>query len=277
MTGIRLGAMFLLVLFPVFGIVGSEQSEDAMDARAVLRVATSLYRQADQFAASGESEAASEALRGAVLRYEQVGSSNGWSNGLLAYNAANAYLRLGDLGHAVLMYRRAEDLMPGNKNIRQGLLYARQQRIDEIKDPVSVDVARILIFWHYVLPTRIRASIFMTLWTIWWTGVLLNMLVIKGFNQRWLRPASVAFVLLGTALAVSLAAESIETSRPPGVIIADSLVARQGDGHSYEPSFSSGLHSGTEFLVLEDRGDWWHIRLADGRETWIVAGAGELI
>ena len=62
-----------------------------------------------------------------------------------------------------------------------------------------------------------------------------------------------------------------------GVIIADSLVARQGDGHSYEPSFSSGLHSGTEFLVLEDRGDWWHIRLADGRETWIVAGAGELI
>ena len=103
------------------------------------------------------------------------------------------------------------------------------------------------------------------------------MLVAGVRRQRWLRPAGAACVLLAFASAGSLAAELVQASTPRGVITAASVVARQGDGHSYEPSFGSALHGGTEFRLLEDRGEWWHIRLADGRETWIVAGAGELI
>ena len=277
MTRVRRAAPLLLALAVAAGAVAQEPAGDAMDAVALLREAADLYRQADQLDTAGQSAAAAEALRGALLRYERVGSETGWSNGRLAYNAANTHLRLGDVGRAVLLYRRAAELMPGDRNVRQGLAYARRLRADRIDEPVSAGLLRVVLFWHYLLPTRTRAIAFVALWCAVWAGVLLRMLAPVVRRQRWLRPAGAACVLLAAAVAGSLAAELIEASTPPGVITAASVVARQGDGHSYEPSFASALHGGTEFRLLEDRGEWWHIRLVDGRETWIVAGAGELI
>ena len=276
-TRVRRAAPLLLALAVAAGAVSQEPAGDAMDAGVLLREAADLYRQADQLDTAGQSAAAAEALRGALLRYERVGSETGWSNGRLAYNAANTHLRLGDVGRAVLLYRRAAELMPGDRNVRQGLAYARRLRADRIDEPVSAGLLRVVLFWHYLLPTRTRAIAFVALWCAVWAGVLLRMLAPVVRRQRWLRPAGAACVLLAAAVAGSLAAELIEASTPPGVITAASVVARQGDGHSYEPSFASALHGGTEFRLLEDRGEWWHIRLVDGRETWIAAGAGELI
>ena len=277
MTRVRRAVALLLILAFAAGAVAQEPAASPMDAGTLLGEAADLYRQADQLDSAGQSAAAAEALRGALLRYQRVGSSTGWSNGRLAYNAANTHLRLGDVGRAVLMYRRAAELIPGDRNVRQGLGYARGLRADRIDEPVSAGLMRVVLFWHYLLPTRARAIAFLVLWGAVWAGVLLRMVVAGARRQRWLRPAGAACVLLAAALAASLAAEVIQASATPGVITAASVVARQGDGHSYEPSFGSALHGGTEFRLLEDRGEWWHIRLVDGRETWIVAGAGELI
>ena len=277
MTRVRRAVALLLILALAAAAVAQEPAAEPMDAGTLLGEAADLYRQADQLDNAGQSAAAAEALRGALLRYQRVGSPTGWSNGRLAYNAANTHLRLGDMGRAVLMYRRAAELIPGDRNVRQGLAYARRLRADWIDEPVSAGVARVVLFWHYLLPTRTRAIAFLVLWGAVWAGVLLRMLVAGVRRQRWLRPAGAACVLLAAALVASLAAELVQASAPPGVITAASVVARQGDGHSYEPSFGSALHGGTEFRLLEDRGEWWQIRLVDGRETWIVAGAGELI
>ena len=277
MNRARRAVALLLALAVAAGAVAQAPAGDSMDQSALLREAADLYRQADRLETAGQSAAAAEALRGALLRYERVGAATGWSNGRLAYNAGNTHLRLGDVGRAVLMYRRAAELMPGDRNVRRGLAYARGLRADRIDEPVSAGLLRVVLFWHYLLPTRTRAIAFLVLWSAVWSGVLLRMLVAGVRRQRWLRPAGAACVLVAAALAGSLAAELIAAATPPGVITSASAVARQGDGHSYEPSFASALHGGTEFRLLEDRGEWWHIRLADGRETWIVAGAAELI
>ena len=277
MNRVRRAVALVLTLAVAAEAFTQAPAGDSMDQSALLREAADLYRRADGLETAGQSAAAAEALHAALLRYERVGSETGWSNGRLAYNAGNTHLRLGDAGRAVLMYRRAAELMPGDRNVRRGLAYARGLRADRIDEPVSAGLMRVVLFWHYLLPTRTRAIAFLVLWSAVWAGVLLRMLVAGVRRQRWLRPAGAACVLLAAALAGSLAAELIAAATPPGVITAASVVARQGDGHSYEPSFASALHGGTEFRLLEDRGEWWHIRLVDGRETWIVAGAGELI
>lgn len=277
MNRVRRAVALVLTLAVAAEAFAQASAGDSTAQSALLREAADLYRQADALETAGQSAAAAEALRAALLRYERVGSETGWSNGRLAYNAGNTHLRLGDAGRAVLMYRRAAELMPGDRNVRRGLAYAHGLRADRIDEPVSAGLMRVVLFWHYLLPTRTRAIAFLVLWSAVWAGVLLRMLVAGVRRQRWLRPAGAACVLLAAALAGSLAAELIAAATPPGVITAASVVARQGDGHSYEPSFASALHGGTEFRLLEDRGEWWHIRLADGRETWIVAGAAELI
>ncbi len=275
-TWVRAAAASLLALAVAVCAAAQQSAAGAIDAAALLREAAELYRTADELETAGRAGAAAEALRGALLRYERVGEATGWSNGLLAYNAANAHLRLGDVGRALLGYRRAAELVPGNRYVRRGLAYARRLRADRIEEPVSAGVARVVLFWHDLLPARTRAIAFQALWTAFWVGFLLRMLAAGVRRRRWLRPAGAACLLLAGALAASLATDAIDASAP-GVITAASVVARQGDGHSYEPSFGSALHGGTEFRLLEDRGEWWRIRLADGRQTWIVAAAGELV
>ena len=83
----------------------------------------------------------------------------------------------------------------------------------------------------------------------------------------------VAALLLG-----SLAVEAAVASRQEaGVVLSQQVVARKGDGASYEPSFEDPLHAGTEFLLIETRGDWRHIELPDGRRCWIPANSADLV
>jgi len=62
-----------------------------------------------------------------------------------------------------------------------------------------------------------------------------------------------------------------------GVITAEDVVARQGDGQNYQDSFKDPLHAGTEFDLLERRGGWLHIELADDSGCWIPDAAADLI
>jgi hypothetical protein len=62
-----------------------------------------------------------------------------------------------------------------------------------------------------------------------------------------------------------------------GVITAKEVVARQGDGQNYPPSFKEPLHEGTEFDLIERRPKWFHIKLSDDSDGWIPEDSAELI
>ena len=74
------------------------------------------------------------------------------------------------------------------------------------------------------------------------------------------------------AILASLLTEAVQQhSTKPGVVLSDEVPARKGDSETYEPSFKEPLHAGTEFQLVEDRGNWYHIELADGRRCWLPA------
>ena len=50
---------------------------------------------------------------------------DGVDNGKLYYNLGNAQLQIGDLGQAIVSYRRAERLIPNDSNLRENLRFAR--------------------------------------------------------------------------------------------------------------------------------------------------------
>ena len=55
------------------------------------------------------------------------------------------------------------------------------------------------------------------------------------------------------------------------------VVARKGDGEGYQPSFTGPLHAGTEFALIEERGEWRHVELHDGRRCWLPEKSSELV
>jgi hypothetical protein len=78
-------------------------------------------------------------------------------------------------------------------------------------------------------------------------------------------------------LASLLVEATVTRRRPAGVILAEEVIARKGDGASYQPAFSEPLHAGTEFVLRESRSGWYYIELPDGRLAWIPSEAAELV
>jgi hypothetical protein len=85
-------------------------------------------------------------------------------------------------------------------------------------------------------------------------------------------------VLLTICFLLSVVVDSHRrASTTGGVITADAVEARQGDGPNYPPSFKDPLHAGTEFELRERRPGWFHIELSDGTDTWIPDHTADLI
>jgi hypothetical protein len=84
--------------------------------------------------------------------------------------------------------------------------------------------------------------------------------------------------ILTICFLASLIVESgSKSGRVCGVVTAKEVVARQGDGQNYSPSFKEPLHEGTEFDLLENRAGWLHIKLSDDSDGWIPDSSADLI
>lgn len=240
----------------------------AQDNVGLFVEANDAFRRANELRTSDPGQAA-ELYRRAALRYERLLAERGISNSKLYCNLANAYFQAGDIGRAILNYRKAERLDPGDRNVQRNLAFARTKRSDRL-DPASAGQAlKTLLFWHFEWSKGVRVRIFVAAWVLMWA-----VLVLRRFGQRW-APREIA---AGTALAVlllagSMAYQSLDEARSvAGVIVSPDTVARQGDGRGYEPAFLEPLHAGTEFSVLEERPGWCHVELPDGRVCWLDAG-----
>ena len=62
-----------------------------------------------------------------------------------------------------------------------------------------------------------------------------------------------------------------------GVVVEREVIARQGNGFIYDNAFTSPLHAGTEFSVIEQRGEWCYAKLLNGDTCWLPENSVELV
>ncbi len=211
----------------------------------------------------------------AILIYEKIISEDHIQNSKLYYNLGNAYLLKGDLGKAILNYRRAEKLDSTDTNIQKNLAFARSRRIDKVRLKTEKRVLHTLFFWHYDFSLKTKFVLTCLFFALFCIG--LTVMIWLGRTA----PVTVTVVISGILLICLFASVVLETSSQArkvcGVITTEEVVARQGDGQSYSPSFKDPLHSGTEFDLLENRHGWLHIKLSDNSEGWIPESSADLI
>ena len=235
--------------------------------------ANGAFRQANSIRSN--SEKAEKLYEKAILSYEKIIDQGQIKNAGLYYNLANIYFLKGDLGGAILNYRRAERLDSSDANIQKNLSFARSRRTDKVKLKTEKRVLQTLFFWHYDFSLKTKFILVCVFF-----GLTCISLTITIWFGRWAPATATAAVvtLLTLCFLVSLIVETnTQAARISGVITADEVIARQGDGRSYEPSFKEPLHTGTEFDLLERRSGWFHIKLADDNEAWIPDDNAELI
>jgi hypothetical protein len=196
---------------------------------------------------------AREAFRKVAATYEQL-SAAASSSGQLYCNLGTAYLGADDVGRAILNYRRAERLNPGDERVQSGLRLALQ-RVESVPIPTSSWVS---------LPVRMWAG--GALYLVGWSLLLIGW----RYGGRKLVLVSVLVILLGTvglgSAGWQLASEALE---PAGVVCAEGVVLREGNGPSFPAVRAQPLPPGCEFRVLQRMGNWQKIELSDGAVGWV--------
>lgn len=238
-----------------------------LEQSGLFKEGSDLFQQANDVSVS-DPERAAELYRGAAMRFERIVREGGVENGKLYYNIGNARFRAGDLGLAILNYRRAEQFDPNDLNLQQNLGFARSRCKDEFGETEQAKVLHTVLFWHYDFSFGQRFGLFAVAFVVLWAAAALRLIAKRPFLPWVIGIAG----LVSVALGASLVAESIVIrGTRPGVVVAEEVVARKGDSETYEASFQEPLHAGTEFVLVEERGDWLQVELPDGRRCWLPA------
>jgi len=255
--------ILILLIITLFVAVSPASASESL---TWLETADSLYQEA---LLSSGTDREILAQRVAAIYEEAIFRGEYW-NGYALYNLATAYHLSGDLGRAILNYRRAQQYIPGFSDLEANLTTALNQRIDKPEPGQKAEIMRALFFWHYLLGTATRRTVFVVSFVAVW--------VFLAFNS--FRSSGVARTLAGVSLVISCIIgisvgsdyiQSVKKNR--GVIVAKEIVARKGPGTGYSPAYEGGLHEGTEFKLLEHDRGWFRVRLIDGVECWLPEGS----
>ncbi len=230
------------------------------DAVDTLLMANQLYE-------SGQFEKAAQA-------YQQL-VDQGFEDVVLFYNLANAYFKQGQLGYAILNYRRAEQLAPRDADVANNLRLAREQTVDQIDKTSGRGFFDYLVqFTKAWLTVDELAWIALGLWFL--LTLLLIVLTRSRVRSVWHEGAQYTLIvvaLLLLASGFSLGSRLyIERVRPPAVVLASEVDVTSGPGTQYVTEFT--LHSGAEVALIETRGNWVRLTLpGDELQGWVPTNA----
>jgi tetratricopeptide (TPR) repeat protein len=235
---------------------------------AVLRAALSAFDEAVAASPSNPKKA-QEFYRRAAAGFQALVDS-GIRNAGLEYNLGNTEFRLGQLGQAVLHYRRAERLDPGDAKLRANLAYARRQVEPLIPVGGEAQLRHRLLFWHYDTSLAQRFLAAAILAGLGWMLLILRM----RYRTRPILAVGLVCIVLGLACSASVAWQIHDESQSPAAVVVDGgQTLRLGRGAAYEPALKQPLGPGVELRVLQQRGDWVEVRLANGQTGWLPAAA----
>lgn len=204
----------------------------------------------------------------------------GIRNGRLYFNIANTHMQLGELGPAILYYRRALHLARGEPAILHNLDAARKLRRMTFARPTVSAVRDTLFAWHDHTSPASRLRVAMGAYGCFWLLMLVGLRAGRRPTVVWL---GVLTGLVAAAAGCSVAYEQLATAQnQEGVIMQSEVVLRKGNGRYYDPALVQPLPEGVEFRVLASREDvtgatWLQVELPDGKEGWLPADAVQII
>lgn len=211
----------------------------------------------------------------AIAAYESL-VEQGWSSAKLYYNLANAYFKEERLSRAILFYRRALRLDPGDADTRYNLSVAEARTKDKIEQVPEFFLTQ----WF----RSIRRSLGCTAWSILSlvllaAGLGLFLLFLLAPLLSWRRTglygaltAALLFVLT-TAFAVGERRSMLDRSE--AVVTASSASVKSAPDNAATDLFV--LHEGTPVRITDRLDRWCEVTIADGKKGWVEQSKIEII
>ncbi len=256
----KIGSLLLILCF-FTGVAFAEDPNQALFDK--------VNEAINEAAAAGEShpKVQKEAYAKAAALYTQI-IDNGVNNNKIYYNLGNCYFQMGEYPKAILNYRRALIYMPADKECESNIAKAKRiLRDEEPEKPNSGFIDKIVSF-NTKIPLYAKEYFADISWVLFWGGLV-------GFFYLRKKASKKNFILIAVVWWLCLVSVSLlsylASSNSDGIILTNEAIARKGDGESYEKAFLKPLKAGTEFTLLEERGDWVKVELTAGNKCWLKA------
>lgn len=211
----------------------------------------------------------------AIKGYEQL-LKQGVSEDIY-YNLGNAYYRTEDITRAVLNYERALRLSPGDKDIRHNLQIARSKTVDRI----TPETEFFFITWLRALENVMSVDAWARTALVALALAIIMALLYLFANAVWLRKVgffSAAFLLLAFVLCniFAYAQKQLMTKHRAAIIIDAAVNVKSTPVDNGTDLFI--LHEGTSVDIIDDQmKQWKQIKVADGKEGWVMSKQIEVI
>lgn len=242
------------------------------DARSEIQAALKEFDEALAVRAQHPDEARRRFF--AVARKFEIAAASSQPNGMLEYNAGNAYLLGGDGGRAILHYRRALRLIPRDPLVAENLATARARTLTQIQPSHRLKLFSGLLFWHSRLSAVEKVWSCLAIYVLAWVLLSLRCRI----NARSFSIAGAVALLVAVCLGGSFLYEGwADRNTPSGVVVALDVPVHRGPSLYDARVFQQPLQPGVEFTLRERRGEWWKIELGDGHAGWIEANCAELV
>ncbi|MFT5466718.1 MAG: hypothetical protein ACI8UO_001818 [Verrucomicrobiales bacterium] len=238
----------------------------------VLADAERFFAEANE-AATVDPAVADGLYKRAASLYESLDHEYDIQNGELFYNLGNIYYLNGDVGRSILNFRRAELYLPADKQLKSALRYVRTQRADLFAEEDWKSKLKKALFFHFYMSQSARVTTTLTLFGLIWGVAAIGLFTRGKWRKIVLISLSAVFLLAATSTAIHATRSPVKQA----VILDFEVMPRKGDGQIYDPAFSNPVHGGAEVTIIDERRDWWRVRLEDGHTGWIPASSAERV
>lgn len=201
----------------------------------------------------------------------------GFEDGILYYNLGNAYFKQEDWGRAILNYRRAQQLLPRDPDIRDNLLLAHAQTVDQLEGQGTDFLSEAFKVSRRWLTLNEMALAALALWFVLILLIIVSVRVRHERLKQWVVYAIIFVGLLFVGGLFSLGGRLyVENVQPEAVVVVEEIDVMSGPGDQYIQEFT--LHNGTEVSLLETRPRWVRLTLPGGQlQGWVPASAVETV
>ncbi len=205
--------------------------------------------------------------RCAIRDYEAI-LNRGFRSAKLYYNLGNACFKDDRLGEAILNYRRARLLAPGDEDIRYNLSVAESRT----KDRIETIPEFFLEGWMRTLRNLLSGTAWTMLSLVLLALAFLCALFYLLAGRLSLRKggfygmaACLALFVVATLFAAADRSETLD--RRDAVVMSSAVSVKSSPDRAATDLFV--LHEGTVLRTGDNLGDWTEVTIADGRKGWL--------
>jgi tetratricopeptide (TPR) repeat protein len=211
----------------------------------------------------------------AIEKYNSILDAD-FESATLYYNLGNAYYRTGQIGFAILNYERGLKLNPNNEDLLYNLSIVKARTTDRIKEVPKLFITE----WWEIFVTSLST-------TAWQIVVLLFFLLLIGSITTYFVTKSGAVQrvtvftsligIVGAILFAFILFSNIhrETSTDYAVLTTHTISVKQSPNDTSNDLFV--IHEGLKVEVLDKFGEWYRIKLSDGKVGWLPQKSLEVI